>query len=82
MASQAFSKLCERTRHRIEGACRLAASEPNCADHGYLASGIKLQPTTSNYPIIIKLFVDGTDTHELPAIKRNQTLQWERIPLW
>ncbi|KAF8594103.1 hypothetical protein BDV93DRAFT_516044 [Ceratobasidium sp. AG-I] len=41
-------------------------------------SDIKLQPSTSNYDISMKVLVDGQEAHRLPAIRRGTSLSWER----
>ncbi|KAG8713905.1 hypothetical protein FRC08_012654 [Ceratobasidium sp. 394] len=42
---------------------------------------IKLDPTTSNYDIIVELLVDGKKTHKLPKIKKGQLLCWSNLCL-
>ncbi|KAF8606342.1 hypothetical protein BDV93DRAFT_505918, partial [Ceratobasidium sp. AG-I] len=40
-------------------------------------SNIKLQPSTSNYDISLKILVDGQEPRRLPAILRGSSLSWE-----
>ncbi|KAF8596231.1 hypothetical protein BDV93DRAFT_68204 [Ceratobasidium sp. AG-I] len=41
-------------------------------------TNIKLQPSTSDYDISLKVLVDGQEVHRLPAIRRGTSLSWER----
>ena len=43
---------------------------------------IKLEPSTSNYDISLKILVDGQEAHRLPAIKRRASLSWDKALSW
>ncbi|KAG8723258.1 hypothetical protein FRC09_004087 [Ceratobasidium sp. 395] len=43
--------------------------------------GIKLQPNTSAYDVGIEIHVDGIRVHELPILKKGQTLDWTDLCL-
>ncbi|KAF8597328.1 hypothetical protein BDV93DRAFT_547975 [Ceratobasidium sp. AG-I] len=42
-------------------------------------TNVKLDPSTSDYDITIKILVDGRETHRLPPIKQGTPLSWDRM---
>ena len=48
----------------------------------HILLGIKLEPSTSDFDISLKILVDGQEAHRLPAIQRGTSLSWDCVPYW
>ncbi|KAF8593223.1 hypothetical protein BDV93DRAFT_261528 [Ceratobasidium sp. AG-I] len=42
-------------------------------------TNIRLEPSTSNYDIQLKILVDGQKAHRLPPIRHGVSLLWDRV---